>query len=328
MHALLLSLVAIHGQAVLPPIVVLATHDLPNETEHLLLTAPIPTWREKAEKAGYRLEEKDGVLFVHHENLFNLTRMEEILRGLGALVAPIKGGQRNFRMGELDPSVQKGVLRLFAGSAAGGAVGPHLLDAKSQFKSESRVRLQLTNGQRQINVSMPEPASPEPESFYRNAPSKEDREAFEKKRKELALPPYPDRLVFSFSKTSIPSARRAAIAEVFAKSLYDLLETQRKQYETLSGTLQAAFLGENRLPNANESLHTLGEATRTMLREQIEGDYRRYGFDNADQARAFLDDATVGSLSVSGLLFLGIVRPDGKKELLGVSMDFTRNPSG
>lgn len=316
-----------YAASVAPP-VVLATHELPNKFEDWILSRPLADWQDEAESKGYVVETDGPVVYVRSRDLYNIGGIEETIDAFRAIELLVRSGTLSKSFGDLDPSARRGLRRILANSVVGEQAGALILNDATQFKIEGMPSLSLTNGRKDVTVTTPPLRGVlDPDGFHSPKPAQEELDTFRKETKPtFALKPYPDRLIFSFSKTSLPSLSNVSMAEHFSKKLFKLLEEQLENYTSGQDRMHAAFMGEDRYPRPGESTKGLNETTQRFIEQTLTNNASQYGFSNDVQLRAFIDDARVKSVIVKTVVFVGIIEPNGNKTSVGSTLSAKRNP--
>lgn len=311
------------------PLVVLATHDTANAFERRVVERPIIQWQEEAAERGYVVEHQDeqGIVFVRHRDLFNLDAMTKQIEAVGVAEALIKAGKTSPRMGDLPEKDRASLQGLLANSAVGRELGPLIMQDKTQVSIEAMVKVSLTNGGQSMEFSMPQPVSKLGDGFFNRPPTADAIEKFNKDALPgLAMKGYPDSLKFTFGKSSLASAAKVAASEAFSKRIFELLEAQRLQFVSTQQSLRAALMAAGGLPKDAEEVNLLSDSMQRFLNGAVIDNPTSFGFQDQGEAMKFVAGARVNGYRVLGLVGVGVVRPNGQKEIVYANLSFSRNP--
>lgn len=310
------------------PLVVLATHDLPSSEEKEFLSKPLESWKDEAELLGYKIvvDQETNAFFVYHENLYNLAAFDEVLRGFASLEACVRSTNATLTLGTIDENARRGVQRLLSSTLIGREAGPLLSNEQTQMRISCEVKITISDGKRRLALELPFPEEPPSASFYNAEPSTEDWKQFDEGlKRELAVEPYPDQVIFCFSKTSIPSVRKTAAVQKFAQILSDQLESQFRKYTMAQEGLRAALLGDRTLPKEGQSTAALDDAAQRYLKESLANNAAAYGFESDLHMQAFLADAKIQRVEVQPTVSVGVLK-GGQRVSFSARMTFNRNP--
>lgn len=309
-------------------LVILATHELPTSFEARLLSEPTDKTRRDAELHGYVVEQEDQFIFIRHRNLFNLSSMDEALDAVSALETIARSGTRFGRFDQLDESAKAGLRRIMAPLAHD--FGSLLSTDSTQFEIRQHLGLKLSDGKKSVQVVVPRYSNESaPAGFHAPQPSQEEIANFVKSYlPSQSFQPYPDRLMFSFSKAVTQSSVRTEGVERFAKKLRELLDDQAKRYSLLYGALESVLFPEEREVVDGQTVSSLDDDTRQFIYNYLAADEstQLFGFESKQHLKSFLEDARVESVKRHVSVGIGSSAPGQFPRRAFTSIRVNRNP--
>lgn len=300
----------------------LVTHDEPTAKERELLSLEAGELEGKAREVGYIVWRQDDLLFVRPKNLYNLDYMQRCMDGFAALQVFVSKGQFRIKFSELTPTQKAGVRAIMADSFLMEEAGPLIAKDDTEFMIEQRRSLTLTNGRRDVSITLPNRATEGAPSFL-DAPSKDELDKF-KAEEGLAFrkSKFRDALVFTFAPDNLWTVTRPTAISTYMHELTDLLEQQRKSFVAARAALLASFGAAE--PMSGQNWTTLDDETKRYIELKAKDSFAALGFSSREDADRFFFDARVKASS--NQVFVGIgVNERGTRTRKLATIDVIRN---
>lgn len=172
--ALFLAMTLGHAQK----LVCLVTHEEPTDKERELLSLSAGDLLVKANEQGYLVFEANLATFIRPKTLYNLHYMQQCMDGFAALAVFAGKGQYRAKFSELTPTQRAGVRAIMADSFLMAEAGPLIAKDDTEFSIEQRRSITLTNGRRDVSVTLPSKTASTNTPFY-DGPTEEELKRFQ-----------------------------------------------------------------------------------------------------------------------------------------------------
>lgn len=300
----------------------LVTHDEPTDKERELLGLDAGELLVKANEQGYVVFEANLATFIRPKTLYNLHYMQQCMDGFAALAVFAGKGQYRAKFSELTPTQQAGVRAIMADSFLMAEAGPLIAKDDTEFSIEQRRSITLTNGRRDVSVTLPSKTASTNTPFY-DGPTEEELKRFQgEEGAPFRKQKYRDSLVFTFAPNEIATVARPLAIEQFMKELQQLLNQQREAFVAARAALLASF-GQPDLKQG-ENWNLLDDETKRFIELKAKDSFAELGFSSREDADRFFFDARVKASSNQVFVGIGVIERGTRTRKLA-TIDVIRN---
>lgn len=289
------------------PVVVVPTHgELTKDERAILNLRDRRLIVEQATKHKLQVVEFDKGVFVYSPNLFGLKSIEDQLIGMETFLRIARLGGRTVRLSDLQQRERDSLVDLLAKQNQNDDVGVALKRDETRLGIVVRSRLTMSDGRRDLNVSLfekqrdaetpsePVASTPEQVSDFRN-----ERQADERFAIDLSTL----RFKYSLHPGAVGMADRLRLVSAFNEHCAKLIEAQMKAHDDLQKALLEA-LNPKGLPQPGSKVSALDPNDISYLISALRV---QYGYGSDEEARAYLERAVVKSTRVVPMAVIRIM---------------------